>query len=241
MRMKLGNIALTKRQVDVLIYLAKNGEANIYNIMKGTRLTYSTVHKAVKQLSELHLIRQIAEVKNIKGVTAKVYEITTSGLIAALATGKIWKEAEQIISLWNKKAPLTLKKWKHFTKHELEEATRQIITRIANETLGRIIIGGECEHADQLFAKTFDDFFFDIVIEMPKGYGKELCRAVWSDPELKNWMIKHLEIKVREMQTAAELYMHIQKSWESPTEPKWDEVTRVREVPKEQQLIKIIF
>ncbi|MEM3357208.1 MAG: MarR family winged helix-turn-helix transcriptional regulator [Candidatus Bathyarchaeia archaeon] len=241
MRLKLGNIALTKRQVDVLIYLAKNGEANIYNIMKGTGLTYSTVHKSVKQLSELYLIRQTAEVKNEKGVTAKVYEITTSGLVAALASEKIWKEAEQVISLWSKKAPLTLKKWKHFTEYGLGEAIKQIITRIANETLGRIVIGGKSEPADMLFAKIFDDFFFDVVIEMPKGYGKELCRAVWSDPELKTWMIKHLEIKAKEMQAEAEIYMHIQRSWESPTEPDWDKMTRVKIVSEEQQRIKIIL
>jgi hypothetical protein len=76
-------------QADVIIYLAKNGPANMYQIGKQTGLYYSSVHKVINTFLLSGLVKPESSSVSKKNVKTTSYCLTFKGVLKYLANFKI--------------------------------------------------------------------------------------------------------------------------------------------------------
>jgi len=119
---------LRKSYIDVLYFLVNNGTATKYEMEKGTKLSYSAVHGAVKGLIKDGLVEEIKDEGREKGpgpLPKRYFTLTLAGVCYALAKSKdlvkiedygpeydLWKSIDSILARWKKLNPL-FGKWHH--------------------------------------------------------------------------------------------------------------------------------
>lgn len=244
---------LSSREAEVLIYLAEAGPSNIYQIQQRLGLSsYSTAHTAVKALEKGGLIRIQALEKSMKGVTAKVYGLTFSGLIYALTHGDAWNNLGDIVKAWRPVMPLPMAKFEHFVdyglKNEAEKCYHYATLEVLKELreLSNILANllGMEEQADKALEKSWESVekkakevfcekFLEYVLgtQLPENLVK-WHKALRSDAELRTWAAETLEKKAERLHKWAKIVEKNLKIIESEQEPKWEEI-KSQEIPME--------
>ena len=78
----------TKRQTDILIFLAKERKTDRYNLNKRTGISYGTIHYSLNKLMKDQFVYISSEEKSKKGGTKSIFSLTSNGFMAALASGR---------------------------------------------------------------------------------------------------------------------------------------------------------
>jgi len=236
---------LSMRKAEVLKFLALEGPLNVYQIKQKLRLpSYSTAHGAVKALEEDGLLKMQALEKTSKGVTAKVYGLTFSGLALAMMCEDVWKNLEKVVKAWNSLTPLPLSKFEYLAKcglredaqrcyryafavafkeaFELNKMLKDIFGK--EEQIGEILLRSR-EDVENEFRRVFESSFLDCVIGAQQiDILLKWYKALRSDPELRAWAVEMLKRKATRYHACASIVEKNLVIIEAEQEPNWEEV-----------------
>ncbi|MFQ5758620.1 MAG: MarR family transcriptional regulator [Candidatus Bathyarchaeia archaeon] len=238
---------LSARKVDVLLFLAKHGPLNIYQIQQNLGLTsYSTAHGAVKALEKMGLLTLQSEKKTEKGVTAKVYGLTFSGLVRAMLSEDLWVDMERVVKAWKSIAPLPLRKLDYFAKCGLEEKAKvgfQYALAMAFKELFELHrmlreflhkeerIKGVLERSREDIEKKFGEIFARVFLEWAIGPQPLDDLVKWykvlrGDPEVRDWAVQTLRRQVSRYRSRVDITEEVLRIVEMAHEPIWEEIKK---------------
>jgi hypothetical protein len=116
-----------KRRTDttpeILVYLACNRTKNKWDIKEALNKSYSNVFQTIPKLLAENLIRVSKKLPGDKNPKLQVeyYELTYSGLLAALETTQSWKHISTIANNYKEMEPLLFGKWNFFEKKGIRD------------------------------------------------------------------------------------------------------------------------
>jgi predicted transcriptional regulator len=150
----------------VLLYIAENGETNIYQIGEQCQIGYSTAHSSIKALEKQGLVQLRSERKNEKGVIAKSYVLTINGLYQSIYAKHYWHEkiliAEKRKDLVGKSFLEWMKLIQSLNNSEIEHEANTQIGYYANENLKPSLL--ELQASNIFLMDDFSDTLFDLII-----------------------------------------------------------------------------
>ena len=124
---------ISGRHLEVLVSISQSAPVSKYEIRMKTRLAYSVVHKAVRDLLDKRFI-SVANTRIAKNQnTIQEYDLTGTGLLHLLRThfstyGDMAAAKEEpitdladIVKRYNDRLPLILGKWDYFTERGIED------------------------------------------------------------------------------------------------------------------------
>jgi DNA-binding MarR family transcriptional regulator len=238
---------LSMRETEVLKFLALEGPLNVYQIKQKLRLpSYSTAHGAVKALEEDGLLKMQALEKTSKGVTAKVYGLTFSGLALAMMCEDVWKNLEKVVKAWNSLTPLPLSKFEYLAKcglgkdaqrcyryafviafKEAFELNKMLMNIFGREEHVREILLRSREDVEKEFRRIFDLSFLDCAMgAQPIDTLIKWYKALRCDKELRAWAVEMLKRKATRYHAWAGIAERNLAIIEAEQEPNWEEVKK---------------
>ncbi len=180
---------LSDRKKTALLFFAEKGEANIYKLSEECKMRYSTGHSSVKALEKEGFVRLKSEKKNEKGVTAKVYGLTTKGLYRCIYAMSTWHKKILIAEKWQSLLKPNVLEWMKF----IETLNDSNIEKTINEQIGSFL--SYCNDAG-FFIDVVDESFFDAflaaMIDFDETYNK-VMHEIGSYPRIKERLLRNLE------------------------------------------------
>lgn len=148
---------LANRKKTVLLFIAKTGNVNIYQISEDCNLRYSTAHSSVKSLEKEGLVRLESAIKNEKGVPATLYGLTTKGLHRSIFDLPTWHEKTLIAEKWQTLLNPNVIEWMKFIEALNDPKTEEMV----NSQIGSFL---NCSDDLDFFVDVIDDPFFDALL-----------------------------------------------------------------------------
>jgi len=185
------NMSAPNTFTQILCFLAKNGPTNIYQVSKGTRITYSTTHKFINEIETLKLIKLERVERSQKGGEAKVYGLTLLGLCWAFGSQELFKGLDSIIAKWKHLDPLLLGNWKHLVSiGPYEEAVEAL--KGATESICRFAQWGAYEVGavmkdEDLQIPLWNEFSGRLIGVFSDHHRERWIEAIRSVPILNDW------------------------------------------------------
>lgn len=190
-------------------------------------MSSGTIHYALGRLEERGLLEWVPKGRAETGLTIKEFHPTSNGVIAALATGKLWNNVDQIVERWGSWVPLTLKKWSHLVSYGLEEEMKRVVESTPEEILhARPAPGDERTEA-------FEDFVRDLfnwhVLRNVLGSRDRATRIKWykairDDPELRRWALEKARLGLSKIRASVTSWERLVRLFEAAETPNWKEV-----------------
>ena len=210
---KKGKRTRTRTPLKVLMYLARHGEANKWQLSQDLKKAYSNIHATIAKLLEQDLIyisgRKKGEKKPPSGV--KYYDLTLLGLLLCLLDERSWQYIDEIAEKYASFLPLVLGKWRHFESAGLSNEFMKAFKWMST----RILQGYPSEWYMRLF--------FNYIFQLSKAK-KEWHKALRGDPELRQWTIKEMKLKLVETYIWTRIQETILHLHEMEGEPQWDKM-----------------
>ena len=239
--------SLPPRRTEVLKFLAGEGPLNVYQIQQKLGLpSYSTAHGAVKALENDGLLKMQALEQTEKGVTAKVYGLTFSGLALALTSEDVLTNLDKIVEFWGAIAPLPLRKYAYFARCGLKDEALKCyssalvvafkesfeLKRMLSEFLGHEEQSGKAwaksrEEIESQFEKIWSRVFLECAIgPQPLDGLLKWYKALRGDPEVRQWVVETLRSEVSRHRAWADVKEDTQRIVEMQREPVWEEIKK---------------
>lgn len=186
----------TKRQTDILIFLAKEGKTDRYNLNKRTGISYGTIHYSLNKLMENQFVYISSEEKSKKGGTKSIFSLTSNGFMAALASGKLWRDLKRVLLNWSGLAPIFVKKIFEIKNKKVKEDIIKCVELIPKK-YDYIEFYGDLSHEEEIIID-YENSILDIIFNFP-GYfiSKEYLEFFLSIDDVRNHVIKWLEYKIK--------------------------------------------
>ena len=184
---------LANRKKTVLLFLARTGNVNIYQISEDCGLRYSTAHSSVKSLEKEGLVRLYSAVKNEKGVTATLYGLTTKGLHRSIFDLPTWHEKTLIAEKWESLLNPNVLEWMRFIEALGDSKAEEMV----NSQIGSFL-----NYSNDLgfFVDVIDDLFFDAIlatmIDFVDSY-TTVMQTLTSFPRIKERLPRLLEEDIK--------------------------------------------
>jgi len=180
---------LADRKKTVLRFVARMGEANIYQISEECKIRYSTAHSSVESLKKEGLLQLKSKILNKKGVPATFYGLTPKGLHRSIFDLPTWHEKIVIAEKWQDLLNPNVIEWMKFIEALNDQKTQEMV----NTDIGSFLC---CSDDLGFFVDVINDIFFDALlatmIEFNETYSK-VMRTIGSFPRLKERLLKLLE------------------------------------------------
>lgn len=183
---------LAEMKEKVLLYIAENGETNIYRIGEHCKIGYSTAHGSIKALEQQGLVQLMSARKNEKGVIAKSYGLTAKGLYYAIYKQSPWHEKIRVAEKSKDLLKPNVLEWLNFIETINDAHIEEAINNQISATLS---------YSDPLyFIDVIDDFFFaTIIIPEMIIYHESYCKImkiIQCYPRIKSILLKDLEEQI---------------------------------------------
>lgn len=208
-------------EMEILTVIAKKGESWRYDLWNKENLaSRKGVDEALKRLENKKLIT-VTRIEK-RGATKTVYELTMSGLFAALCSEKTWEQINKVAQKHSDKLIL-FKAWNHFIDRKAKEKVVDAMKNFFKVTLGiKLDLSKEDEKMIEIYesqtCKYLNDhvlFFHLDLVRLPLFYEvsneirasaikRSIRRTlewakVWADhPDLKRYMIRKLDFGKKE-------------------------------------------
>jgi len=201
---------LPDRKKKVLLFFAEKGEANIYKVSEDCDMRYSTAHSSVKALEKEGFVRLKSEEINEKGVTAKVYGLTTKGLHRSIYAMSTWHEKIVIAEKWQSLLNPNVLEWMKF----IEVLKDPNVEKMVSDQIGSFL---SCCNDAGFFIDVVDESFFDAVLATMIDFDEtnsKVMRKIGSYPRIKERLLKLLEEDIAWRQEDVKRYSMIKAGFE---------------------------
>lgn len=193
---------------EILLFLANNGPANKYKIMKSLGSRYSTVHNAVDRFEEWGLLFPVKKSTARTGLSVNTYDLTIPGLAFAILSWKDKLEWAEVARNHEDLLPKVFGKWGHFVAEDGEELARRSLLWSLELFFRDHDWDSTYRGVGEMNTKTAEKISA-LFIMTPRGALTQEELGQWymilvKDPQLSSWAVRYLREVVDDQLTGLE-------------------------------------
>lgn len=173
---------VSKMQQEILHYIAENGPATEYQLLKNANVSSFTAHQAPKILLKKGLLKAEPKGKARTGRTIKLYSLTFAGLFTVLSKAEItWEDRCNIIERQADMLPLVFSKWRHFISCGLRK--EELLNALS-------FIRSQLSALTPSVDTAMRAFFLYVFNATPPHERVRWLKALRDDPDLLKWALR---------------------------------------------------